>query len=121
MSSYPRQVVIDGPPIDIGYSWSMNLTAEASSPLFPSGVTIVSHVRENVESQTILSTLTTENGGLTRVSDTEITITIPEDDTIDMPVGSVVLDLVRTDVDPNEPMRIRLTIPTQLPVTRGVS
>lgn len=122
MPRLPRRFVIDSPPIEIGYAWACRITAETpdGTGLFPEGVELIAHVRETVESETILATLSTGNDKIVRASDSQIDITIPPEDTVEMVAGTVVLDLVRTDLDPPSPLRVKLTIPTVLTVTRGL-
>jgi hypothetical protein len=45
---------------------------------------------------------------------------IPADATAQMQPGTVMFDLVRTDLDPPLHLGFSLEIPVQLPVTRGV-
>lgn len=112
---------IEGRVIDAGYAWRQRLQFSTTTIMFPAGCTLAAHVRATRSANTILATLTTANGGLTRVSDQEIEILISAAATAPMQAGTVVVDIVRTDVDPDEHLGIALTIPVQIPVTRGLA
>ncbi len=110
--------VSDGPAIVAGYEYRLQL--EADSPVFPAGCALTAHVRAKVSDSTIIATLTTDNGGLTRISDTLVEITIPPAATAGLSPGSVVMDMVRTDLDPERHLNFALEIPVIRPVTRGL-
>lgn len=104
-----------------GYEWRQRLAVLGSdTPVFPVGVTLAAHIRRKRADAAPLATLTSDNGGLLRVSDSEIDIVIGGSISADWPVGEVVLDLVRTDTDPDKHLGIGLRIPVVLPVTRGL-
>ena len=109
--------VFEGAAIMVGYAYTQRLVADAA--IFPEGATFAAQVRGRVSSDAVLTTLTT-GAGISRISDTEIEVTIPADATANMPVGTVVMDVVRTDTDPEQHMQFLLEIPVQLPVTRGL-
>lgn len=109
--------VFEGAAIMVGYAYTQRLVADAA--IFPEGASFTAHVRSRVSAAETLATLTT-GAGITRLSDTEIEITIPASATQTMPVGAVVMDLVRTDTDPDQHLQFVLEIPVQLPVTRGL-
>jgi hypothetical protein len=109
--------ISDGPAIVAGYEYRLQL--EADSPVFPAGCALAAHVRAKVSDNTIIATLTTANGGLTRISDTVVEITIPPAATAGLSAGSVVMDMVRTDLEPDRHLNFTLEIPVVRPVTRG--
>lgn len=115
------RITVDGAPIRIGYEWRQRLSVPTTPAPFPSGVTFTSHVRANRSDTTVLATLTTDNGGLVRISDTEIDIVIPVSATTVMQAGTVVMDIVRTDTAPDVHLGFELKIPVILPVTRGLA
>ena len=110
--------VSDGPAIVAGYEYRLQL--EADSPVFPEGCSLTAQVRARVSDSTIIASLTTANGGLARISDTVIEIVIPPAATANLPPGSVVMDMVRTDLHPDRHLNFTLEIPVVRPVTRGL-
>ena len=82
--------VSDGPAIVAGYEYKLQL--EAGSPVFPQGCTLTAQVRAKVSATTTIATLTTANGGLARISDTVVEITISAGATANLPPGSVVME-----------------------------
>ena len=111
--------VAEGPAIVAGYEY--RLQVEAASPVFPPGCTLTAHVRSKVSESVIIAMLTTANGGLTRLSDTIVEIVIPPAATVSLAAGSVVMDVVRTDVHPDLHLNFTLEIPVIRPVTRGLT
>jgi hypothetical protein len=109
--------VQSGPAIVAGYNWSLRI--EADTAAFPAGVTITGHVRRKVGDGAILITLTTA-AEIVRVDDSHIDISIPGSASADWTPGTVVMDFVRTDVDPDAYLGFILTVPVVLPVTRGL-
>ncbi len=110
--------VCDGPAIVAGYEYKLQL--EADGPIFPAGCTLVAQLRSRVSDPVIIATLTTENGGIVRLSDTVVEMTIAPSPTANLPAGSVVIDMVRTDLTPDRHLAFVLEIPVIRPVTRGL-
>jgi hypothetical protein len=110
--------VSDGPAIVAGYDYKLQL--EADSPVFPAGCTLAAQVRAKVSDNNVVATLTSANGGLARISDTVVEITIPSAATANLPPGSVVMDMVRTDLEPDRHLNFTLEVPVIRPVTRGL-
>ena len=108
----------EGPAIMIGYAYRLRL--EAEGVLFPEGSEFTGHVRAKLEDAQILATLTSANGGLSRVTDSALDLQIGAAETARMTAGSVVVDVVRTDVDPDLHLGFALEIPVMQPVTRGL-
>lgn len=109
-----------GSAIVAGYDWSATVTMTADAVPFPAGVELVAHVRRKVADAAILATLSTLAQTITRISDTAITLTIPGAASAEWKPGSVFLDLVRVDADPDIHLGFRLEIPVVMPVTRGL-
>lgn len=107
----------DAAVIFAGYAYRQRI--KVSAPLFPAAATFSAHVRKDISGQTPLATLTIGDG-LTRISDTEIEIEITGATTSGLAAGHVVLDLIRTDVDPDQHLQFIVKIPVRLPVTRGL-
>jgi hypothetical protein len=110
--------VSDGPAIVAGYEYKLQL--EADSPVFPAGCTLAAQVRAKISDNNVVATLTSANGGLARISDTVLEIIIPSTATAGLPPGSVVMDMVRTDLEPDRHLNFTLEIPVVRPVTRGL-
>lgn len=110
--------MVDGPIIQIGYEYEISITASAA--IFPAGCALAAHGRQRVQSAAPDVALDTGSGSIVVVSDTEITLKIAAADTEKLQVGTLALDVARTDVNPSSYLGFRLDIPVQLPVTRGV-
>jgi hypothetical protein len=111
--------IYEGPAIMVGYAYKLRLEAEGA--LFPQGAVFVGQVRTKVAADQVLITLSTEAGSFVRISDQELDLTITATETAALSVGSVVVDVVRTDLDPDLHLGFALEIPVMLPVTRGLS
>lgn len=101
----------------IGYAWTQRVTMVSTPAAFPSGVMLTAHVRPFRSAETAI-TLTTENGGIIRVSDSVVDVTMTAAQTAQCAEGRVILDVVRTDTTPKLHMRFALDVPVVLPVTR---
>lgn len=110
--------ICEGPAIMIGYAYKLRLEAEGA--LFPAGAAFTGHVRAKPCAEAVLATLTSANGGLERISDSALDLHIAAEDSGGMAVGSVVIDVVRTDTDPDRHLGFALEIPVMSPVTRGL-
>ena len=110
--------ISEGPAIVAGYEY--RLQVEANSPAFPDGCTLAAQLRARVSDATVIATLTTQNGGLVRKSDTVVEIVIAQEASAGLSAGSVVLDMVRTDLVPPKHLQFTLEIPVVRPVTRGL-
>lgn len=112
-----------GRAITLGYPWTIKVQMTPATvgdpPYFPDGVELLAHVRYKTEDTAILTTLSTLNQNIVRIDDNTISITVPGSASENWKPGKVVLDLARTDVDPDTYVGIKLTVPTRLPVTRG--
>lgn len=110
--------VFDGHAIRIGYEYRLEIEVDYS--VFPLGCELASQARRRVSDNAPLASLTTENGGLVRISDTILEIRIAASATAQMQVGSIFMDIVRTDVVPDLHLNISFELPVILPVTRGL-
>jgi hypothetical protein len=108
----------EGPAVLVGYEYRLQLEAEGA--LFPDEARFAGQVRRNVNAETVLATLTSESGTILRRGDSRLELIIPETVTAELTPGSVVLDLVRSDLVPPQHLNVFLEIPVLLPVTRGL-
>jgi len=113
------ETVESGGAIIAGYRWSVRLELDADA--FPEGVVITGHVRRRIEDEMVLATISTANGGVVRVNSRTIDLVIAGTISRNWSAGEVVLDLVRTDTDPDSYLGFRLTVPVMRPVTRGLA
>jgi hypothetical protein len=109
--------IVEGPAIVAGYPYRLQIQGDAA--LFPEGAVFVAEIRTRVSAPSVIATLTTANGGLLRVSDTVLELAIAAEATAGLGAGSVVLDVVRTDLMPPRHLSFFVEIPVVLPVTRG--
>jgi hypothetical protein len=109
-------VIQKGPVILIGYEYRLQLQAEAD--LFPQTAQFTGQLRNSVTDDAVLATLTTANDGVLRLDDRTLEIVLLPEVTAALSPGRVVLDLVRTDLDPDRHLGVLLEIPVVLPVTR---
>jgi len=107
-----------GPAILLGYTYALQI--ELSTGLIVEDARFTGQLRSTVASDTVLATLTSDANELVRITDTVLEIRISATDTAQMSVGSVVLDIVRTDLEPPAHLGVFLEIPVMLPVTRGL-
>lgn len=110
--------IAEGPVILIGYEYRLQLQAEGD--LFPQAAKFSGQLRCAVIDSAVLATISTENGGILRHDDRTLEIVLASEVTAELSTGSVVVDLVRTDVDPDRHLGVLLEIPVALPVTRGL-
>jgi hypothetical protein len=108
----------EGPAVLVGYEYRLQLEAEGA--LFPDEARFAGQVRRNANAETVLATLTSEGGSILNRGDNTLELIMPETVTAELTPGSVVLDLVRTDLVPPQHLNVFLEIPVLLPVTRGL-
>lgn len=111
-------LVQEGPVILIGYEYRLRLVAEGAA--FPEGARFLGQMRASLAGMEVLATLSSDAGTLVRIDDMALDIVIPPIVTATLTPGSVVLDLVRTDLDPDRHLGVLFEIPVVLPVTRGL-
>ena len=105
-----------GPVILIGYEYRLQLQVEVD--LFSQEALFTGQLRRIISDEAVLATLSTANGGVLRVDDRTLEIVLPPEVTATLSPGRVVLDLIRTDLDPDRHLGVLLEIPVVLPVTR---
>ena len=70
---------------------------------------------------TLLAELSSADGGIEHITDTVLELSLTPAQTAGLTPGRVVLDLVRTDLEPDLHLGFLIEIPVMLPVTRGLS
>lgn len=106
----------EGPVILIGYEYRLQLQAEAD--LFPDGASFAGQMRSAISAAVVLADLSSAEGSVRRVDDRTLEIILAPAVTGVLIPGTVVLDLVRTDLTPDRHLGFLLEIPVVLPVTR---
>ena len=109
----------EGSAIAAGYLWSLRIELDVDA--FPVGVSLRGHVRRRVNDTLIMATLSTDDGSILRVDSRSIDIVLPGETTKSWAAGTVVLDLVRTDTDPDQYLGFTLTVPVVQTVTRNLA
>ena len=112
---------LKGRAIRTGTEWRLKFTINSTAlEAFPVDATFVSQIRATPESTEVLATLTSENGGVTRVSGNQIELYLPADASKNWSSGKVVLDVIRTDAGDDVHLGFDLKIPVKRSVTRIV-
>ena len=106
----------EGPVILIGYEYRLQLQAETD--LFPDGASFVGQMRSAISAAGVLADISSAAGSVRRVDDRTLEIILAPSITGSLVPGTVVLDLVRTDLTPDRHLGFLLEIPVVLPVTR---
>ncbi len=109
----------EGPAILIGYAWRLQIEAEA--PVFTEAASYAGHLRLKPSEPTLLAELSSADGGIQHITATVLELSLTLSQTAGLSPGRVVLDLVRTDLEPDLHLGFLLEIPVMLPVTRGLS
>jgi hypothetical protein len=109
----------EGPAILIGYAWRLQIEAEA--PVFAEGASYAGHLRLKPSDPTLLAELSSADAGIQHITETVLELSLTPSQTAALAPGRVVLDLVRTDLEPDLHLGFLLEIPVMLPVTRGLS
>lgn len=107
---------MSGTPIQIGYPWRQVIEftlPDGAAELFPASGAWTAHVkyaRSEAAPRAVAS--------VTRLGDFSIQISLGADATKSLKAGSVIADIVRTDVTPAEHTFLQLEIEVVQPVTR---
>ena len=108
----------EGPAILPGYAYQLRL--EAGSDLFPDAALFLAELRTSPSSPQLLATLRSETGGFVRINNREMDLVLTPPQTSVLPLGRVVLDIIRTDLDPLQHLGLFLELPVLQPVTRDI-
>ena len=112
------RLTFEGPAILLGYAYQLRL--EAESDLFPETARFLAHLRTTPSSDQVLAVVASEAGGFLRISDREMDLMLSAEQTSSLPLGQVVLDIIRTDLDPLQHLGLFLELPVLQPVTRDI-
>jgi hypothetical protein len=110
-------------PIKRGFVWRQSIIFYDDAgdlPMFPAGTTYRAEIRAMASDTAAIAAMTTANGGIVRVSDTELQFVLTAAQTAAIPAGvaSVVTSLVRSDVTPEEHFDFLAEIDVWTPPTR---
>jgi hypothetical protein len=108
----------EGPAILVGYAWRLQIEAEA--PVFAEAASYAGHLRLKPSDPAVLAELSSADGGIEHVTATVLELSLTPSQTAGLTPGRVVLDLVRTDLEPDLHLGFLLEVPVMLPVTRGL-
>lgn len=112
------RMTFEGPAILPGYAYQLRL--EAGSALFPETARFLAHLRTTPSSDQVLAVVSSDTGGFVRISDREMDLHLTPAQTAPLPLGRVILDLVRTDTSPAQHLGVFLELPVLQPVTRDI-
>ena len=112
------RMTFEGPAILPGYAYQLRL--EAESHLFPETASYLSELRTTPSADQVLAVVTSETGGFVRISDREMDLVLSAAQTSTLPLGRVVLDIIRTDLDLLQHLGLFLELPVLQPVTRDI-
>ena len=106
-------------PIARGYSYSakVTVTTEDDEAIFPAGCRLAAQFRDYAGAGTVQASATTENGKLSRIDDDTVLIQLDAADMAAMD-GSVVFDLVRTDLSPDQWLGVQVCLPVAAVATQ---
>lgn len=110
------RMTFEGPAILPGYAYQLRL--EAGSDLFLENARYLAEIRTTPSSDQLLATVSSEAGGFVRLSDREMDLILTAAQTSALPLGRVILDLVRTDTSPPQHLGVFLELPVLQPITR---
>lgn len=102
-------------PIYAGFVWEATVEFRTTPALFPPGTRLLARVRSVVDGP-VLATLTTENGALKILDEANLGFTINGRLTRGWTAGFVYLELIRTDLDPEQHLGIRLKVAVSRPI-----
>lgn len=108
--------VLDVPPVVVGHAYTIDIEVEDETP-FPAG-DYAAQVRETIGAAWSVADLTTSGGGLTRISDSTMRLSMTAAQTALIGNTVVVVDFVRTDTDPDTFTYVRVTLPVTQTTTR---
>ncbi len=103
-------------PLYPGFDWNVVMRVIAAPSLFPVGVKLRAQVRTE-PGAAVLGVLTTDAGHLVRVDNDRIQITIPGSLSAKWAEGTVMFDLVRTDLTPAVHLGLRVKVETKTSLT----
>lgn len=112
------RMTFEGPAILPGYAYQLRL--EAESDLFPEDARFLAHLRTTPSSDQVLAVVASDTGGFMRINDREMDLVLSAEQTATLPLGRVVLDIIRTDLNPLQHLGLFLELPVLQPVTRGI-
>jgi hypothetical protein len=105
--------MVNIPPVAIGYEYALEIRVAGTDEVFPENALLRAQVRARETSAEVITELTSDNGGLTRVDGHTVEVRIPASVTANLG-KQIVFDLVRDD----DYLYLRLQVTTLKPITR---
>lgn len=102
-------------PIIPGFPWDVTLRVKSKNPFFPEGA-YRAEVRVNPNSA-VITTLTTENGGLIRLDDGRMQVVIAGAGTASIRSETVYFDVIRVDEAEDVHTGLRVHVPVNRTIT----
>jgi hypothetical protein len=112
--------LIPAPPIVPGYAYAVQIEVAGEGELFPAGCRLLAEIRRSTYAP-LLARLTTENSGLARINGSTVELRLTAEQTAGVNSSSVLMDFVRTDVDPDAYQYVQIRLPVIKPVTRPLA
>lgn len=112
--------LIPAPPIVPGYAYAVQIEVAGEGELFPAGCRLLADIRRFTYSP-LLARLTTDNGGIARIGDKTVEVRMTAAQTAGVNSSSVLMDFVRTDVDPDAYQYVQIRLPVMNAVTRPLA
>lgn len=110
------RMTFEGPAILPGYAYQLRF--EAKSNLFPETARYLAELRTTPSSAQVLAVVSSETGGFVRINDRVMDLVLSAAQTSVLPLGRVILDLVRIDTSPPQHLGVFLELPVLQPITR---
>lgn len=111
---------LQGKAIQTGCEWRLKIKVTSSAlAAFPTTAKFTSQIRKDDADGVVLATLTSAAGTIIRVDGNSIELVLKGSETAEWKSGTVVLDIIRTDLTQKIHLGFDLEIPVKRSVTRA--